>query len=91
LSADLSPNGRQHAEDEAIQEAIKRLRAQATLIAGTLGEKAGAIKSLTVGEAGPVAPMPGRMMMAMAAPAPSDQPGPVTVTETVAAIIDLTP
>ncbi len=89
LSADLSPAGRGHAEDEAIQAAIKRLRAQAALVAATLGEKAGAIKSLTVGESGPIAPMPGRMMMAMAAP--SDQPGPVMVTETVSAIIDLAP
>ncbi len=62
---------------------------RATLIATTLGEKAGAIKLLTVGEAGPAPPFAGRMM-AMAV-APSDQPGPVTVTATVSATIDLNP
>ena len=88
LSAQLSAAGRQHAEDQAIQAALRRLHDQATLIATSLGEKAGPIKSLTVGEAGPIAPFPGRMM-AMAAP--SNQPGPVTVTASVSATIDLTP
>ncbi len=87
LSADLSPAGREHAEDEAIQAALRRLHAQATLIATALGEKTGAIKSLTVGAAGPIMPA-GERMMAMA---PSDQPGPVTVTEAVSATIDLNP
>jgi uncharacterized protein YggE len=88
LSADLSPAGRQHAEDEATQAALRRLHARAALIAMTLGEKAGAIKSLAIGESGPVMPFAGRIM-AMAAP--SDQPGPVTVTESVSAVIDLAP
>jgi uncharacterized protein len=88
LSADLSPDGRQHAQDQAIQQALRRLHAQAALIAGALGEKTGVIKSLTVGEAGPIMPMPGRMMAAMA---PSDEPGPVTVAATVSALINLTP
>jgi uncharacterized protein len=87
LSADLSPAGRQHAEDEATQAALRRLHARAALIAASLGEKAGAIKSLTVGTAGPVVPLGARLM----AVAPSDQPGPVTVTESVFATIDLSP
>jgi uncharacterized protein len=87
LSADLSPAGRQHAQDEAIQTALRRLHDQAALIAASLGEKTGAIKSLTVGAAGPIMPLPGRMM----AMAPSDQPGPVTVTESVSATIELAP
>ncbi len=87
LSADLSQAGQQHAEDEAIQAALRRLHAEAALIASSLGEKTGAIKTLTVGEAGPVMPFPGRMM----AMAPSDQPGPVTVRESISATIDLSP
>jgi uncharacterized protein len=88
LSADLSLSGQQHAEDEAIRTALRRLHDQATLIATSLGEKTGAIKSLTVGATGPILPFPERMM-AMAAP--SNQPGPVTVTESVSAITNLTP
>jgi uncharacterized protein YggE len=89
LDGDLSPAGRLKASQQAVTAAIQQMQAQAASIAKTLGQSVGAIKTLNVNmdNAGPPMPM---MAMAMKSAAPPQAtPGPVSVSATVNAEIEL--
>jgi uncharacterized protein YggE len=91
LDGGLSAAGRAQAQNTAIAGAIHGVQDQAALVAKTLGQHAGIMKTLNVSLDNP-GPMPMRMMaMASAAPPPQAAPGPVTVTASVSAEIALTP
>jgi uncharacterized protein YggE len=93
LDGQLSAHGADAANAAAVTDAIHRLRAEAAAIAATLGDKPGPIETLSVDAGNPAPVVPGRMMMAMQAPAPPPQaaPGPVTVQANIAAVVALTP
>lgn len=91
LNGDLSDQAQEAAQQGAIDDAIRQIRAQAQAVAATLGEHVGKIQTLNVNinMPGPVfraAPM----MMAAAAPPPQAAPAKVSVQANVSATIALT-
>jgi uncharacterized protein YggE len=92
LDGDLSAAGQNAAQQGAIADAIRQIKAQAAAIAEQLGDEMGPIKTLNVNSNTP-GPMPRAtgMMMAMAAPStpPQAAPGNVSVTADVNASIAL--
>ena len=93
LNGDLSDPAQEAAQQGAIDDAIRQIRAQAQAVAATLGERVGRIQTLNVNinMPGPVmraAPM--MMMMAAAAAPPQAAPAKISVQANVSATIALT-
>jgi predicted secreted protein len=92
LNGDLSDQAQEAAQQGAIDDAIRQIRAQAQAVAATLGERVGRIQTLNVNinMPGPVLRAAPMMMMAAAAPPPQAAPPKVSVQANVSATIALT-
>jgi predicted secreted protein len=96
LSPDLSRDARQSVEDALTNEALTRLQQRADRVATTLGAKVAGIRSLTVGNVNPPAPVFRAMAMApgissSAVVPPVAEAGSAEVSVTVQAEIALAP
>ncbi len=94
LAGDLSSKGQAAAQQEAIDDAIRQIQAQAAVVAATLGERVGKIQTINVNANNPTPALRAAPMMMMAtssAPPPQAAPGQLTVQANVSATIELTP
>ena len=94
LDGNLSEAGRAAARRQAVTKAIRTIQDEAGSVAAALNQKVGIIKSLNLDAPQVNAPAMAPMMMKAAvggAPPPSAAPGPVPVSATVDAEIELTP
>lgn len=90
LTGTLSASAKRQTMGEAIVNAVKRLREQADIVAGSLGDQVSGITKLSLNAAAPILPLLRAAPMAMAGAPPSISPASVTEHVTLSGTVTLT-